>query len=407
MSQIRLGATAAALCVVAFAVHAQPPALAPLPEGETLGPYVYAGSRYDSNPFRVSGDDEAEERLDTGDFDDLIHRAGAGVRMNWPISLQTLRLDAWLERNRYQRFDELDHTAGDAELAWDWEIGRRFGGTIETGYARELTRFEENQSVERDIKTTRRYSADGGYRFLPDWEVRAGVAEQRQGHDRRETLDRHERSRFAELAYESPTGSRVGLRAERTDADLESTREGGDGAVIDNDYAQDDYSVVLGWAVTAQSRLTGRAGYTRREFDEARGRDFSGTTARLTYDWQPTVKLGLRLSGWRELQARDDDAVSYVLARGVGLEPTWQATPDVTLRGSLAWQRSEFQADDEAGVGNAGRDDTTRTVGVGVDYRALRNLRVSLGIEREVRNSNRAVSDYDYEQVSAGVSYAF
>ena len=380
----------------------------PLPEGDTLGAYVYGGTLYDSNPFRVSGDEEAKRRLGTTDASDLITRLGTGIQIAWPISLQTLRFDGAVELNHYQHFDSLNHVAANADVAWDWEIGRLWSGTIETSYTRGIASFEETQSVEKDTRVGRVTSADAGFQFLPDWRWIVGANRRSTSFDKRDDLDRVESTGFTEVRFNSSINTHMGLRAEITRGDLENDQRLADGTRISNDYTETQYSFVLGVEGSEElSYLTGRVGYTQRRFDDLSGRNFSCPTARLAYLWKITDITALRLSGWYELQSQNDEIVNYLVAQGFSLEPIWQATLKLRVRGRYTFEDRDYKGGNGTDIGNAGREDTVHTIGLGMDYEALRNLYLSVEAVHQSRDSNREDRDFDYDQVSAGVTYAF
>ncbi|WP_198007277.1 outer membrane beta-barrel protein [Nitrococcus mobilis] len=380
----------------------------PRPEGKTLGAYVYGGGIYNSNPFLISNDTVARNRLGTTDTGDFITRAGGGLQMTWPIGLQMLHFDGWIERNKYQNFTSLDHTAFDANLGWDWEIGRLWSGTVETGYSRGIASFQEFRALDKNVTTRQVTSADAGLRFLPDWEWVLGAHRRSTSFDKRSDLDRVESTGFTEVHYNSAVNTRMGLRAEITRGDLNRDERLADGTVLGNDYIETQYSVVLGVEGSEElSYLTGRFGFTQRKFDDRPERDFSGPTAHLSYLWKVTANTGLRLSAWRELQAQNNEIANYLISQGYSLEPIWQATVKIRVRGHYSFQNRDYQGRETPGNLNAGREDDLHTIGLGIDYQALPNLYLSLEAKHQSRDSNREIRNFDYEQISAGVTYEF
>jgi exopolysaccharide biosynthesis operon protein EpsL len=378
-----------------------------LPEGVTLVPYLYGGVLYDSNLFRVADDEEAQARLGTTDTDDVISRAGTGVKARVPVSLQVLRFDGWLEHVDFDRFDQLDHNAADADAAWDWQAGRLWSGSLEGGYSRGLARFEELESVARDIKTSRDLAFDAGFRFLPDWELAAGSEVRRTDHRRRDRLDRTQTTHFAALRYYSLAGTHVGLRGSRTEAEFDDPEVFDSGETLVNDYTETAYGLVLGWEGTSKSRLQARLGYTRRAHEQRPQRDFDGLTARAGYLWRASAKTSLQLDVWRELQSLEDEVTQFVEVRGLRLSPHWQAMPWLRIRGALAAERRQFDGASGTDSPNEGRGDDVRSASLGLDYELLRRLHFSVEAEVEERDSNVDDRDYRYEQIFAGAAYAF
>ncbi|HET8701401.1 MAG TPA: outer membrane beta-barrel protein [Nitrococcus sp.] len=393
---------------ISTGVRAEPLApTPPLPKEDTFGVYVYGGSLYDSNPFLVSGKEQARQELGTSDTSDLITRAGAGLQIKWPISLQTLRFNGTVEYDHYQHFNSLNHMAANADVAWDWEIGRLWSGTIENSYTRDIASFEEFRSVKKDIQTQLDTSANAGFQFLPDWQWVVGARRRAVTFDVHNDLNRVESTAFTEVHYDTPVNTRMGLRAEITRGDLEKEQLAA-GAFASNDYTEEQYSFVLGVESSEQlSYVTGRIGYTQRRYDELTGRDFSGPTFRLSYLWQITPITSLRISGWRELQSQNDEIVNYVVAQGYSLEPVWQATLKIRVRAQYSFQDMDFKGGKGTADPDAGRVDRENTFGLGIDYEALSNLYFSIAATHQSRDSNREDRKFDDDQVSAGVTYAF
>jgi len=399
--------TAGLLSVTAAVQAGGPPNRPDVPEGVAAVPYVYGGSLYDSNLFRTSGDQEAEAKLGTSDTSDVVSRVGTGLKAKLPVSLQTLRFDGWVERDMFSHFDSLNHTAADVSAAWDWEIGRLWSGTLDGGYSRELSSFDELQALEKDMKTRRQVSFDGGFRFLPNWEIGAGTGWRHTDHSSRDYLDRSVTSTFGALRYYTPYNTRVGLRASVDDGRYDHEQVLAGGETVNNDYTQTSYDLVIGWEGTSKSYLEGRFGYTKRHHQERASRDFTGITSQVDYLWQATAKTALKLSAWRDLRNLNDEVSSFVESRGVQLSPRWQATPKIRVRGALSAESRDFKGAAGTTSDNAGRKDDVREGSVGVDYEALRNLRLSLETAIGDRDSNVEDKDYRYEQVFAGASYAF
>lgn len=285
-------------------------------------PYIFGGALYDENIFRVA--DEEEARVVSGDtrMSDTVYSYGMGFRINKPISLQILRLDAAIEQVNYQNFDNLDHTGGNALLAWDWEIGRVLDGTLSHSYARRLSDFSEFQQATRDIREINRSHFSGGVNLLSAWRLELGGESRQVRYDVQTFLDRDEEMGFAQLMYATSVNTRVGFRMQHTVADLEP--QPATGMAANNDYHENEYSLVVGWEGGANSYLEARAGYTRRDQEEAIQDDLSGATGKLTHQWQMTPIFRLRTSIFRNTNALDYQISTFVVTDGALLEPSWQ-----------------------------------------------------------------------------------
>jgi len=391
-------------------VYAQPRTVPEVPESRTIVPYVYGGVEYDDNVFRVS--DQAEARAVTGSssMSDTISHYGAGFRLNKPISLQTIRLEGAIERVDYNRFSALDHTAGFGLAAWDWEIGRLLDGTLSHRYERGISNFTEFQQAARDIREVQVSHFDGGYLFLPDWRIELGGEFRDVDYDEQEFLDRQEGMGYAELQYLTTADSLVGFRFQNTEADLQATDDAS-GQQLDNDYEERQYSVVVGWQGTGKSYFEGRAGLTDREQDDPDQEDFTGFTGRLLHLWDITPITSLESSVFREVNALDFQIAGFVVSEGAALSPRIQVTPDTAVRGRVSYSQDEFegQVRNQTGtiISDSGRQDDVLTARLAVDYQAILDLNILVGVQYQDRDSNQNDNDFDTTQFLTEISYGF
>lgn len=402
--------TCMVLLSMTSSAFAAPQHLPKMPEGRTLYPYVFGGMTYDSNVFRVANKREARAQTGSGQMDDFISHYGVGVRVKKPISLQTIRLNAAIERVDYNHFDSLDHPAGNALAAWDWEIGRLFDGTLSHSYVRDISDFNEFRQPVKDTRDVNVTHFDGGYNILPAWRLVAGIEHRNVDYDRQNFLDRDELTGFGEVQYATTANSHVGVRARHTDADLNRSSVV-TGSPTDNDYRENEYSLVVGWQGTSKSYLEGHAGYTKRNQDGAGQSDFGGFTARLLYAWRITPITSLKTSVYRDVNALDYQISTFVISNGVSLQPAVQITPDTRIEGRVAYEQDEFKGPvrDTTGVliSDRGREDDLTSARLGVNYTAITDLNLGLAVEYGDRNSNRSDSDYTYTQVLTEISYGF
>lgn len=407
--RISLGAALVAACAGATGVAQAGPLFNPQTDpGETFQPFVYSNVTYDSNLFRVSGEDEAEALNGTDQMSDTITRVGVGLNIEKPISLQTLRFDGWLERVHYSNFDSLNNTAAHALGAWDWEVARLLDGTLSQSYDRTLSSFEQFNQQTKDLKTVYTTYADGALHVTPDWDVILGGRWREQNNDERDFLDRSESTVFTELRYLTAVNSHVGLRLETTQGDLQD-RETTDG-VINNDYRQNRYSLVVGWEATTISRLQARVGLTQRQYDERSDRDFSGITGRVDYDWLATPITTIRFSAWHDVSSFGGDIATYVVSDGLSVEPMWEVRPDVTLRLRLAGERNDFQGGDIGPLPadiQADREDKVYSARIGIGYQPILPLNLTLAFQALKRDSNVEQAEYRTNLIMAGAEYAF
>jgi len=371
-------------------------------------PYAISTVRYDSNVFRVSGDDAARAVLGTTSRDDTIAYIGAGFESALKLSRQRLVLDANVERAKYDTFDELDHTAGDGKAALVWQVGNLWSGNIGYRYKRKLRSFYQTNIPEKDIRTTNAGYMDGGYQLHPDWRLVGGVSYSEASYDERKRLNRNTASGQLEIQYETTLNTQVGLRVNYSDNDLSRETEIA-GVRFSNDYREIGISGTLYWEGSAKSSFRANLGYTDQKYDDLSDRDYSGSTGRLTYNWKATGKTQLDISAWRETSTLFNEITTYVLTKGVSVGPVWSVTSKISITGLVSYTNDDFKGDNDIRValGQQRRDDDIWLYRITASWRPRNNLSLSAGYTKEDRDSSTSAADFDDDRVEASVKFSF
>lgn len=372
--------------------------------GDTFQPYVYTSLLYDSNLLRFADETEAQEAINQDQAEELITRAGMGLLMEVPLSLQVLRADVWLEAVNYQEFDDLNHFAGGGRLAWDWELGRRWNGRIDAGYQQGISQFRELQTLEKDIRQVSSAHADAAYSLLPDWQVMVGTSTREVRYDFRDFLDRRVTDLFTELRYFTARRTRVGIRAQTTRGDLDQ-RQQFDNQSVDNDYKQQKYSLVLGWEASADAYFIGHLGYARRDHEEIPARDFDGFTTRMEHRWRLTPATGVHWTIFREPLSLDDQIATFAVSRGGSVSPYWSPTSWWRLSMLAGYENNRYEGLDGIATAESAREDDLWRGRISTEYRFIRGLALQVGVEVGERNSTIAENDFEYEMVFGELRY--
>ena len=178
-------------------------------------------------------------------------------------------------------------------------------------------------------------------------------------------------------------------------------------SLVANDYTENEYSIVAHWRLSGVSEIFARIGHTERKFDQAPNRDFSGSTWRLTYLWQPTGKTALEFATWRELAEFRDVNANYVRVTGISVVPTWSITPQVVLRGKISQQTLVYQGDSANPAVTDRRKDKERLLQLSALWTPLRLTELAFSVENGRRTSNQAFTDYTYKAISVLVTRYF
>jgi len=379
------------------------------PDGHNVRFSVFGGVLYDNNVFRLSDGVDPQPIIGTTNRADTIGRYGAGLKADIPVSQQHFRLDAQVERLDFSRFDVLDHTAYRADAAWKWAAGPQWGGEIGYGKRRFLASLAELQTLTKDLVTEDHAYAGAGFRFTPRWRVRAGLDSFEWDHSdpTQTTLNNRTNAGTVGLDYVTPGENSVGLQFKYSEGDYPN-RQVVAGSTVDNNFKEYESSAVAHWIVTGKSVLDARLGYSMRRHDQLPQRDFDGMTGKLSYDWFVAPKTVLNFAAWREIRSIEDVSASYVLSHGWGFGPAWAPTSKLVFQAKYVRDYRDYQGDPGFVLtGAPQREDRFRGIYLAAGYAPLRNVQLSLGVERGVRDSNIFGKNYDYEAVMANVRAQF
>jgi Putative beta-barrel porin 2 len=364
------------------------------------------GLMYDSNVFRLSDGADTSAILGEPERSDTVMRYGVEFRhLTRVVGRQRVRVHARGEYNDYLRYNLLDHFAYVLTGEWLWEVTNDFSGTL--GWDR-LHRLGDLDEVQRPVKgkvTFDRFYATGAYRVHPDWRVRGRV-----DHDSgKRTGDRAEVTTDATtvragIDYVTPLANAIGVEARRTEGSAPVS-----GAVAltgqfgNNDYTEDELSLVLTYNLGAQLRVGGRLGQTRRSYSELPVQEFDGTTGSASVGWRPAPKLILAFEAYREPRAILDIDATHVVARGVRFGPSWAATMKLVFSAQLVNERRQYQSTADTGL--TARDDTLRLWRFGAGWEPQRHFTVGAGLEYGERTSNTLGRDFEYSAAMANFRY--
>lgn len=361
---------------------------------------VYAEDRVtsDSNVFRLPGNLAPPASSGSTDRGDTYNTLSLGVDFDIPVSLQRFQGGVRLNQTRYQRHSSLNFSGHDARAAWLWQIGSAFSGQVGITNNEFLAPFSDvpGSTVADRIRQSDVY-LNGGYNIGPRLRIQAGTRAftQRNSDPGRAFNDVDVANGTLSLRYTTAANSWVGLNLESESGRFPNLQPVS-GVLVSNNYRQTRAGIEADWTITGVSRLNGRIDQVNRRYEQLSGRNFSGATAHVEYEWKPTGKLTLVGAAQRDISPYEYLRSSMVLVRGVSIRPTLNLTAKTDLTGIVDYNVRSYLTDAAtiAVGGTGGRQDTTRTVGVGVNYQATRTIRIQANVQRERRTSNVAFGDY-------------
>jgi hypothetical protein len=97
----------------------------------------------------------------------------------------------------------------------------------------------------------------------------------------------------------------------------------------------------------------------------------------------------------------DDLSASYILFRGIAIEPTWAALSTITLKLRAVSELRDYRGDPGIVLGGERREDKFQSARFSAVYAPTRTLEFSLAFEAGKRDSNADDFDYKYKAGSA------
>lgn len=374
-----------------------------------IRPYVTATATYDDNVFRISDRTQARATLGSEAMSDWSRRTEAGVDVDWKISRQHLRAGWHFNRNRYDRFDFLDHDGYSKSLAWDWHVGSHLGGELSMNESRSMSGFTEIRNPVLNERTVRRRLASANWDLHPRWRlhVQRDEAEYENSLPSYRSSDRKDVGHEASVRYATPEGDTIGLSLREVESSY-SSRDAFSTLVFGNGNRQRDLALNLAWNVTGMTRLGARLARVERQYDELSERDMQAWAGRLSVDWQPTGKTALSVSAVRDVYGVDDIAATYVQSDALSLSPTWRPTAKLLLQARASYEKRSYQGDPGFLLGVLPqREDTLKTAGLTVSYTPHEKVQMQLSWQKESRDSSVAGGGYDTDALSANLRVDF
>ncbi len=180
------------------------------------------------------------------------------------------------------------------------------------------------------------------------------------------------------------------------------------GTFTDNGYDQYEIKSKINWVMTAKSQLLFLGGWVERKNASFSARDFSGINARLSYNWQPTGKISLMLTGWRESSAAQNLTASFSLNTGISAVPTWDLTEKIRIEGNFSYETRKFNSFSRLIDGFAiGSNNTFRTVSTKLTYTPYSGIQVSASAYHNDLISNSSLGGFSANGANINLRYTF
>jgi len=348
--------------------------------------------------------------------DDYINKISAGLKLRTDASRQVLNLDLRFDDVRYQKNDDLNYSGGNAQLAWDWQLGSRLSGRVGGLYDRTQASFANYLLFDRDIVESTNYGLDVRYRIGSRFAVGVGGARTSGDHSLKLRRDQNFDGDTARvgLEYRTPSNNIFGVDFRTTSVEFDNIPDVP--GVLGKDYDEDAPGVLVKYAFTVKTSLEARAGYLDRDYLDPAVNDYSGETWSLALRWEPRVTLFFDIKAAHDLRAYSDAESDYFEADVFSIAPTWKPREQLKVTTTFTWEQQDY-------IGNglvstpisavlptrfdADREDDVQSLKVGLEYTPRDMLGLGLTYQLIQRDSNRPLREYDNTLVGFQLKLTF
>lgn len=399
------------IAVLAFLLIAFCPSSLAAGIGGMFRPYLDYTVVADDNMLRIRDNLDANALLGTNKLSDVSQRFVGGVIFEKAISRQRLSADVNFGYTKFNRFSQINHNSRDLRGNWNWFVGNNFSGNMGASNVKAQAPFLFDPGV-KNLRTEQTEFFNAAWRFHPSWRLHGDYTRYDLNSDsvipRLRRINRKEDRFEAGLDYIAPSNSSIGIQLRTIRGDFSEPFLASDGTLTDNSYDQHEIKSKINWIMTAKSRLIFLGGWVERKNASFSERDFSGINARLSYNWQPTEKVGLMLNGWRETATAQNITASFSLNTGISAVPTWDLTEKIRIEGNFSYETRKFSGFTRFTDGSAvGTNNTFRTVSTKLTYMPYRGIEVSASAYHNDLASNSPLGDFSANGANINLRYIF
>jgi hypothetical protein len=265
-----------------------------------------------------------------------------------------------------------------------------FDGLVSARQERLMAQFANNQSPTLELNTDRNVVERVNFYATPDWRLEAG-ANQHVLEAPLKLFPDYELREFgshAGLSYLGIADLTYGISYDHIDGKYSH-------AVGVGPYSQNSEELHMTYKINGLSELEGSVGYAKRNQSLFLGNgNLGGWTGRLAYERQLTAKTSFIVQGTRIIN-------SYLAAGGSEIDTTgslgvtWHATYKIGATATYGYTHSTFDGQVIPGAIANGRRDHTPVETVNITYDVLRHLQLKAYFNRQVRDSNFDLFNYD------------
>ncbi|ACT48702.1 exopolysaccharide biosynthesis operon protein EpsL [Methylotenera mobilis JLW8] len=379
------------LKLVLFAVFFSP-VLVFADEQDVFNVIAGVNRQYDNNLFRTSASEQSDQ----------ITTSFAGIRVDKPYSLQRFKFDLTQTAYRYQKADYLDFDATEYKAAWLWALTPYLTGNLSANRAQSLNSFTDytNQKLQ-NIRTTETRRFDADWSPYGNWHLLAGLThytlENGQVFQAESDYTQNSVDAGVKYVYRSGTTTSLIMHDKKGVYDNRALNASN---LSDTGFDEREVEAGLNWILSGKSRLDVKASYVDRNHDHFSQRDYARPAGSVIFVWTPTGKIKVSVNASRQVASFQTNYSSYTTRDTLMLSPTWAITNKINIQASAGIARRSF--DGQSVVANTDREDTEKSVSLGVNWTPLRSVTIGANLQHSKRDSS--LQNFDYKDTAASIS---
>lgn len=380
--------------------------------GKVVQPFASYTFTADDNILRIRDKMDPLPLFGTNNLFDMSQRFTGGVILEKEISRQRLSANLNWTHTRFEKFDQMNNDLKNFSGNWNWLLGNRLEGNMGASYAQSLAMFLFQPGL-KNIRTEQTAFINAAWRLHPGWRLHGEYTRYDLNTDspnnRLRFLNRTEDQFESGIDYLASGKNTIGVLFRYINGSFSEPVPLLSGSFADNGYTQKEAMSKVNWIISGKSSFLVHGGWVERENASFAERDFSGFNARGIYQWQPTGKTGLAITGWRETAARQHLTASFSLNTGVSVVPFWNLTEKVRLESDLSYETRNFSrfaifTDPELEIG---RNNTVRNATVRLIYSPYRGLQLSASAYHSDLKSDSRLGGFNANGANINLHYTY
>jgi hypothetical protein len=356
--------------------------------------------RYDDNVFRLADDANNSVTLKNGTQGDSYLQATVAGRIDIPVSRQKFYASANVSRQQYFSFDELDYTAWQTELGWQWQAGNQFSGSLAAHASESMNSFDDVRTGIVDMIRENGANWTGYWQLMSNWLLLADASYAEQKHSERHFDDARVVNYGLGVRYVTDKGSSITLRQGWQTYDYLNDLQFFPADL--RGYDEQLTSLALSWPFSAQLQFNATAGLSRWTAKSGLGDTTTTPQGDIGVVWQPSEKTRVR-AGYGQNFNQFSSGIGRDLERKFYLGANWAQSA------KMAWDTevSHRQRTSDTSVGVRVRDELYDTVSLALNYAPTRSITIRPYVRLEWREDQLGKADYSDSQVGISAKYNY